>query len=134
MKFNWLRVYFFMEIKLYSFEKLHVWKDVRKMITSVYTLTGSFPENEKFGLVSQMRRASISVSSNIAEGSSRTSSKDQAHFYQISYSSLMELLSQLILSFDLNYITEEEYLASRGSIQGVSYKINSLRTSALKRN
>lgn len=122
-----------MEIKVYSFEKLHVWKDIRGLIKSIYTLTSNFPDNEKFGLVSQMRRAIISVSSNIAEGSSRTSLKDQAHFYQISYSSLMELLSQLIVSHDLNYINNEKYLDLRNTIQGISFKVNSLRKAALKR-
>jgi four helix bundle protein len=73
------------------------------------------------------------VSSNLAEGSSRTSPKDQAHFYQISYSSMMELLSQLIVSYDLKYITESSYSALRQDIEGITYKLNSLRSTALKR-
>ncbi|TVQ82732.1 MAG: four helix bundle protein [Bacteroidetes bacterium] len=122
-----------MESKSYSFEKLHVWKDIRGLIKDVYELTATLPEIEKFGLVMQMRRAAISVSSNLAEGSSRTSPKDQAHFYQISYSSMMELLSQLIVSYDLKYITESSYSALRQDIEGITYKLNSLRSTALKR-
>ena len=122
-----------MERKMYSFEKLHVWADIRSMIKDVYELTAKLPEIEKFGLVMQMRRAAISVSSNLAEGSSRTSPKDQAHFYQMAYSSMMELLSQFIVSFDLKYISESNYLDIRQDIEGITYKLNSLRSTALKR-
>ena len=122
-----------MERKMYSFEKLQVWKDIRSMIKDVYELTATLPEIEKFGLVMQMRRAAISVSSNLAEGSSRTSPKDQAHFYQISYSSMMELLSQFIVSYDLQYISESNYLDIRQGIEGITYKLNSLRSTTLKR-
>ena len=122
-----------MERKMYSFEKLQVWKDIRSMIKDVYELTATLPEIEKFGLVMQMRRAAISVSSNLAEGSSRTSPKDQAHFYQMAYSSMMELLSQFIVSFDLKYISESNYLDIRQDIEGITYKLNSLRSTALKR-
>jgi four helix bundle protein len=120
-----------MEIKLYSFEKLNVWTEIRELIKSVYLLTATFPDNERFGLVNQMRRASISISSNLAEGSSRKSKKDQAHFYQIAYSSLMEILSQLIVSHDLKYISEGTYNELRNKIQVISYKLNALRTAIL---
>ena len=120
-----------MSYKMYSFEKLHVWTDIRHLIKTVYMITSTFPENEKFGLVSQMRRSSISISSNLAEGSSRTSSKDQAHFYQMAYSSMMELLSQGIVCSDLNYITDEIYDDLRNEIQTISFKLNALRKSTL---
>ena len=97
-------------MKEFSFEKLRFWKDLRQLVKEKYTLTKSFPEDEKFGLVSQMRRAVVSVSSNIAEGSSRTSYKDQAHFSQIAYGSLMKLLSQTILSLDLEYIDNKKLM------------------------
>lgn len=74
-----------------------------------------------------MRRAIISVSSNLAEGTSRTSSKDQAHFYQLSYSSLMEVLSQLIVSKDFQYIGDVEYNDARSKIESVSYLLNQIR-------
>lgn len=83
-----------------SFEKLQVWNDARGLVKQVYTLTEQFPITEKYGLVSQMRRAVVSVVSNIAEGSGRSSQKDQAHFYQIAFSSLIELLNQFIIVND----------------------------------
>ena len=72
---------------IYSFEKLEVWKLARDLCVYIYKLTNTFPPEEKFGLISQMRRANISIASNIAEGSSRMGKKDQSHFYTISFSS-----------------------------------------------
>lgn len=115
----------------FSFEKLEVWQDSRVLAKLIYDATQSLPENEKYGLVSQMRRASISVSSNIAEGSSQTSQKDQAHFYQIAYSSLMELLNQIIISTDLYFINEDIETQLRNHIGKVSNKLNALRKSRL---
>ena len=122
-----------MENRQYSFEKLHVWSDIREMIKYIYALTADYPDFEKFGLVNQMRRAAISVSSNLAEGSSRTGAKDQAHFYQLAYSSSMELLSQTIVSLDLNFINQEQHQQLRTYIQGIAYKLNALRKQSLKR-
>lgn len=118
---------------LYAFEKLKIWDEIRKLIKSIYLITKSFPDDEKYSLVSQIRRAVISVSSNLVEGTGRTSSKDQAHFYQLSYSSLMEVLSQLIVSQELNYIKEENYREIRNQIENVSYMLNQLRKSTLSK-
>ena len=74
---------------IYSFEKLHVWNDARKLVKEIYFITEQFSQSEKFSLTNQMRRASISIVSNIAEGTGRTSAKDQAYFFQIAYSSLI---------------------------------------------
>ena len=93
----------------------------------IYESTKEFPSNEKFGLVSQINRASISVSSNLAEGTSRTSYKDQAHFSQLAYSSLMEVICQLIIAKDLNMIDEVNYQNLRTKAEEISNKINSLR-------
>lgn len=78
------------------------------MVRKVYKLTGKYPSSEKFGLRNQMRRCSISISSNIAEGTGRTRAKDQAHFYSVGYSSCLELMNQTILSLDLEFISKEE--------------------------
>lgn len=67
---------------IYSFEKLEVWQESRLLVKELYLVLQHFPENEKYGLISQIKRAVVSVSSNIAEGATRTSLKDQAHFYQ----------------------------------------------------
>ena len=91
----------------FSFENLEVWQLSRKLVSKIYSLTKSWPASEKFGLTNQIRRAVISISSNLAEGTSRKSSKDQAHFTQMAYSSLMEVTNQLILARDLKYINEE---------------------------
>jgi four helix bundle protein len=120
-------------MKVFSFEDLTVWKDSKELTKVIYSITSSFPDNEKFGLVSQMRRASISVSSNIAEGSSRVSPKDQAHFYHLSYSSLMEVFSQFLVSKELGLIADMKENNIRDKVSKISYKLNSLRTSALER-
>jgi four helix bundle protein len=70
-----------------SFEKSEAWKESRKLVRQIYQLTKTFPDSEKFGLMSQMRRAAISVSSNLSEGSGRATVKDQKHFYRMAYSS-----------------------------------------------
>jgi four helix bundle protein len=121
------------DIHIFGFEKLKVWEEIRSLIKSIYLLTKKYPDDEKFGLVGQMRRAIISVSSNLAEGTSRTSSKDQAHFYQLSYSSLMEVLSQLIVSKDLNYIDDVGYNGVRSKIESVSFLLNQLRKSTFSK-
>ena len=116
----------------FSFEKLDVWIESKELTKSIYQITMSFPDSEKFGLVSQLRRASVSIFSNIAEGTSRISDKDKAHFISISYSSTMEVLNQLILSYELDYINETNYLNYRNQINSITNKLNSLRNYILK--
>ena len=117
----------------YGFEKLSVWQNSRKLVKQVYCLTKQLPSEEKFGLGSQMQRAIVSVSSNIAEGASRSGYKDQSHFYQTAYASLMEVLCQLMLCLDLGYIKEDEYNNLREAIDKISYQIHQLRKSALNK-
>ncbi len=116
----------------YSFEKLGVWQEARSLSVTIYKITGNFPQDERFGLVSQLRRATISIASNIAEGSGRTSYKDQANFYQIAYSSALEVLNQLIISSDLGFISIEDLAVCRNKIESISNKLNSLRRSIKK--
>ncbi|WP_246516214.1 four helix bundle protein [Aequorivita echinoideorum] len=96
-------------MRIFSFEKLNVWQKSRQLSIKINEITQEFPSEERFGLSSQMRRASVSISSNIAEGSGRHSFKDQARFTEIAYSSVLELLNQVILSNDLKYLADEEY-------------------------
>lgn len=110
----------------YSFEKLEVWHDSRELTRMVYTIRKGFPDEERFGITNQMRRSSISVSSNIVEGSYRSTGKDKSNFMTIAYSSLMELLNQTIVSLDLNYINEEHYNQLRNQIEKVSNKLSAL--------
>lgn len=115
----------------FSFEKLEVWKWSVDFTKSIYELTTYFPENEKFGLTSQLRRASISIASNLAEGTSRSTNKDKAHFTTMAFSSLMEVLNQLILSKELNFIAEKDYEKLREDINKISNMLNALRKSQL---
>ena len=79
---------------MFNFEKLDVWQEAIQFADLVYELTGNFPDEERFGLTNQMRRAAVSVSSNIAEGSSRVSRIDFARFVEIATGSLFEVVSQ----------------------------------------
>lgn len=117
----------------YGFEKLNVWRDSISLAKSIYKITESFPNDERFGLVSQMRRAVVSISSNIAEGSAKQSLKNQARFTEISIGSLFEVLNQIIISYELNFIKRDDYLKIREEIDGLNKKINSLEKSQLKR-
>ncbi len=119
---------------VYPFEKLEVWQIAKKLVVAVYAVTNELPAEEKFGLVSQMRRAAISVCSNLAEGSGRNISKDQAYFYGMAYSSLMELLNQCLICKDLSWIEEKELLSIRSQIESISIKINGLRKSIFNNN
>lgn len=112
---------------IYSFEKLDVWNEAKDFAKSIYILTSKFPDSEKFGLVSQLRRASVSICSNIAEGSARNSYKDKAHFTTMAFGSTVEVLNQLILSYELNFVSENDYLKLRQDIESVTNKLNGLR-------
>lgn len=122
-----------MNRKPFPFEKLEVWQDARRLVLSVYAETKSFPKAEMFSLVSQMNRSAVSVASNLAEGSVRSSLKDQAHFSNQAYSSLMEGACQVIISTDLGYIRTENSDLLLGSIQDLSVRIHNLRESQLRR-
>ncbi|RKR08661.1 four helix bundle protein [Flavobacterium sp. 81] len=96
-------------------------------ILEIYKLTTKFPLNELFGLTSQIKKSSTSIATNIAEGTSRNTNKDKAHFLTISYSSAMETLNHLIISKDLNYISDVDYTQSRKKIEKICNQINSLK-------
>ena len=117
----------------YSFEKLGVWQDARKFTVNIYKITGGFPSEEKFGLTNQIRRAAVSIAANIAEGSGRISTKDQAHFYQIAYSSTIEVLSHLLIAYDLNFIDDKTLSELRIKLEEITNKVNALRNSILKK-
>ena len=114
---------------VYSFEKLKVWQEAKKLVVDVYHLLDSFPRFEKYALCDQIRRAIVSVPSNIAEGSGRRSLKEQIHFLEIAYGSLMETYNQLLIAIELTYITEESVEAIKPSIDAVAKMINGLSNS-----
>jgi four helix bundle protein len=119
---------------IYSFERLEVWQKARELTKEIYLLTSKFPEEEKYSLTNQIRRAIISVSSNLAEGSSRKTSKEQARFTQMAFSSLLELLNQIIISFDLGFVSEEELIQIRSKIEELSNKINAFYNSQINKS
>jgi four helix bundle protein len=122
-----------MNRKPFPFEKLDVWQDARVLVKGVYNHTKSFPKSEMFGLVSQLNRAAVSVASNLAEGSVRGSLKDQAHFSNLAYGSLMEGACQIILSSDLGFISPENADHLLANMQDLSIRIHNLRESQLRR-
>ncbi|KAB1069165.1 four helix bundle protein [Tamlana haliotis] len=117
----------------FSFEKLRVWIDSKELVKIIYQVTRNFPSEEKFGLTNQLRRASISVASNLAEGTSRNTNKDKAHFTTIAFSSLMEVLNQIIIAKELNFIDDNNYQVIRSEIEKIANKLNALRRSQLNK-
>ena len=96
-------------MKVHSYQNLIVWQKAMNLIVAIYKLTDKFPKSEIYGLTSQMRRAAISIPSNIAEGFKRKSLKDSLHFYNVAQGSLEELKYQILLTKDLKYISENSY-------------------------
>ena len=119
-------------MKEYSFEKLDVYIESRAFVKSIYSVSGCFPESERFALTAQIHRAAVSITSNIAEGTSRTSNKDKAHFMEMSYGSLMEVVSQLQIAMDLDYISKQQYADLQTPIENISYKLYALRRSFME--
>lgn len=111
----------------YSFEKLAAYKESKELVKLVYNLTKSFPSEEKFCLTNQVRRAIISVASNIAEGSGRISLKEKLHFLEISYGSLMEVYCQLSIGQDLGYISLEDFSNIKPRFFHLSALLNGLQ-------
>ena len=120
------------KMKIYSFEKLTVWQKSKNLSVFIYKITRTFPKEELFGLVSQMRRCSVSISSNIAEGSGRHTQKDKARFTAIAYGSALELLNQTIICKELEFIPDEEYLIIRTELTEITLMLDALHKSQLK--
>lgn len=116
----------------YSFEKLEVWQNARKFVKEIYKVTQQFPEEEKFGITNQIRRASTSITANIAEGTSRSTTKDKLKFINISYSTGIEVINFLILSYDLEFINEIQYLDLREKAEKITNQLNALYNSLNK--
>lgn len=98
-----------MEMKIRSFTDLVAWQKAHQFVLKIYKITKSFPREEKYGLCDQMRRAAVSITSNIAEGFYKRTSTDKSHFYFTSLGSLAELQNQLLISKDLKYIERNTF-------------------------
>jgi len=96
-------------VKILDFRKLEVWQKGIDLSLEIYKITRDFPKEEMYGLSDQLRRAAVSVPSNIAEGNARTSTKDYINFLNISIGSLLEIITQIEISFRLGYIKENDY-------------------------
>ena len=118
-----------MEDFQFQFEKLNAWQEARKLVTNVYRLLEKFPKTENYALCDQLRRAAISVPSNLAEGTGRMAIKEQIHFLEIAFGSLMEVYCQLQIAVDLGYITPEDLQIVKRKIFTTSKLISGLRTS-----
>ena len=97
------------QVKIKSFTDLTVWQEGHRLVLVIYKITKNFPREEVFGLIDQMRRAAVSITSNIAEGFSRQSYKEKVQFYSIAHGSLTELENQLLIAKDIGYIEKDEY-------------------------
>jgi len=98
-----------MEARIKSFTDLSTWQEAHKLVLAVYSLVKHFPKDEQFGLTSQIKRASVSITSNIAEGFSRETFSDKKHFYVMAHGSLTEVQNQILLAKDVKYISLEDF-------------------------
>ena len=102
-----------------NIEDMDIWKKSIELVVKIYQLTSTFPDNEKFGLVSQMRRAAVSIPSNLAEGSARNTSKDYVRFLYISLGSISEIQTQFVIANKLAMINQQEFDEIRVNIANV---------------
>lgn len=111
-----------------NYKKYQVWKDAIIFVVKIYKLTKVLPDEEKFGLTSQLKRAAVSVPSNIAEGCSRSSEKDFARFLEIALGSVFEIETQLIIIEELEYAKNAELIKFYESLDSIGKQLNGLRS------
>ena len=119
---------------MFGFQRVIAWQKAHDFVLSVYCITKKFPEDEKFGLTSQFRRAAVSIEANIAEGYKKLSKADKLRFFNIAQGSLEECRDYIILSFDLKYITEQDYNELCSKTEFTSRMINSYCEGILNNN
>lgn len=113
---------------MHQFKELEIWKRSRLFCSEIYKITSNFPESEKFGLTNQLRRACVSIPSNIAEGSSRSSNKDFSRFLEIAIGSAYEIETQLLIASDLNFINADEIEILAKELNEIIRMISRFRT------
>ena len=116
----------------FNYERLTLWQKSRLLVKTIYTLTRSFPNEEKFALTDQIRRAVVSIASNIAEGSGRFSGKEKLHFLSVAYGSLTELSCQLTLACDMNYLGHDQYGSIRLQIEELARIMSGYREAIIR--
>ena len=117
---------------MFSFENLKVYQDARELVKNVYLLQNTFPKEERYALGDQIRRAAVSITANLAEGSGRQSPKEKIHFIEIAFGSMTEVFCELQTACDRNYIKTEQLDALRPQFTEVAKMLSGLRNS-LKR-
>ncbi len=110
----------------YAFEKMAVWQNAKNAVKSIYVKTKSFPKEEAFGMTSQIRRAGVSICCNLAEGSARISPVDQNRFYEIAFGSAIEVINLLIISKEMELISDTDYVNLRSELEKITYQINQM--------
>ena len=121
-------------MKKYNYKDLDLYKAAKELVLNVYALLRKFPKEEQYALCDQLRRAAISIPSNIAEGMGRVSTKEQLHFIEIAYGSLLEVECQLDIAHDIKYISDDEYLSAENQIGKVASLLSGLRSKRLSPN
>ncbi len=121
-----------MVIRKFSFENLEVYEKARSLVSDIYRLQKDFPKEEIYGLGDQVRRAAVSITANLAEGSGRQSIKEKVRFIEISYGSLMEVFCELQTACDLGYINNEQFNELRPKFTDIAKMLSGLRNSLEK--
>lgn len=111
----------------FSYRNLRVYQQAKSLVVYIYSLLKQFPKEEQYALCDQLRRAAISIPSNIAEGMGRVSVKEQIHFIEIAFGSLNETMCQIELAYELGYISQEQLIASEDFVKEVSRMLSRLR-------
>jgi len=111
-----------------SFEDLTIWQESRKFTNKIYILTSKFPKEELYGLTSQIRRAAVSITSNIAEGFDRRSDKELSNFLSIARGSTAEVQNNLYIALDLKYVSQTEFNRLYQEAKKIAQQINGLMT------
>ncbi len=122
-----------MENTTFSFEKLDVYQEARKLIKDIYLLQNDFPKEERYALGDQVRRAATSIAANLAEGSGRQSIREKIHFVEIAFGSMTEVFCELQTACDLGYIQEEQLDALRPQFTDVAKMLSGLRNTLNKK-
>lgn len=118
-------------MEIFTYRRLHVYQKSKEFVVCVYELLKLFPKEENYALCDQLRRAVISIPSNIAEGMSRTSQKEQRHFIEIAYGSLNEVMCQIELAKELDFINQEQLIKIESKYVEIAKMLSGLRNSKI---
>ena len=121
-------------MEYFGYRKLATYVKARELVRVVYALLKTFPREEMFALCSQIRRAAVSITSNIAEGMTRYSNKEKVHFLEMSYGSLMELMSQFEVALDQGYISDGDFEYIETFVADVARLLSGLQRSFMENN